>query len=72
MGDGARRGRPPSFMVADRLGFLPMLEVAATTGEVTAVLGGGRGGLGARSLKTGGYDAVQQRVNGGIEINIPY
>ena len=36
------RGRPQSFTVADRLGFLPVLGVAATTGEVTAVLGGRR------------------------------
>ena len=42
MGDGAQRGRLQSFMVADLLGFLPVLDVAATTGEVTAVLGGRR------------------------------
>ena len=42
MGDGARRGRPQSFTVADLLGFLLVLDVAATTGEVMAVLGGRR------------------------------
>ena len=69
--DGAWQGQPPSFTVADRLGFLLVLDVAATTGEVTVVSGGGWGGLGAGSLKTGGYDTVQQPVNGGMEMYSP-
>lgn len=43
MGEGARRGLPPSVTVADRLGFLPIVDAVGMTGEVAAVLGGGAG-----------------------------